>query len=88
MMKWLLVPIAFLCAAISFPMMPFKDHAFPRVEKLDPTTFPRIWEPGQWFHDMKNLWVELYDADPQWWAKWSAHVICLLVLAVLYLGLR
>ena len=78
-MKWFLVPIAFLCAAFAFPFMPFKGHTLPRITKLDPTTFPRIRKPGYWFHDMKNLWTELYDADPQWWGKASAFTICVLI---------
>lgn len=89
-MKWLWLPFAFICAAVSFPVMPFKKDKdgkidgrwLPNIEKLEPDTFPRIWEPGRLFHDLKNLWVELYDADPQWWAKGSAFVILILIIVL------
>jgi len=95
-MKWLLLPIAFICAAVSFPFMPFKKgddgkpdgRWLPYKATLPPDTFARIWQPGKLFHDLKNFWVELlralFDADAQWWAKASAFVIAaLLIFAVL-----
>lgn len=49
----------------------------PNAVKVPADTWPRIAEPGRWFHDMKNLTTELFRADAQWWSKASAFAALL-----------
>ena len=65
----LTVALAIVASAISFPAMVLTERALPNTANLKPDSWARIREPGQSFHDLKNLTTELVRADPQWWSK-------------------
>ena len=65
----LTVALAIAASAISFPAMVLTERALPNTANLKPDSWARISEPGQSFHDLKNLTTELVRADPQWWSK-------------------
>lgn len=68
----LLLPLAMLCSAISFPAMLF-ERAVPRMPPVERLK----WEDDEsWFHNLKNITTEFVRADPQWWSKF----LCALVL--------
>ncbi len=76
--------IAWLCAAVSWPVIGFKDTekrdgwlpAPPDQAKLDAET-------GSWFHLKKDLWVNSVRADAEWWGKFLAMVILILLVVVI-----
>lgn len=73
----LLLPIALLASAISFPAMLF-ERALPIMP--DPA---RLETEGSAYHRLKNITTECFRADAQWWSKAS----CFTVLILLAIGI-
>lgn len=81
MARALALVVAGICAAIAWPVIGFKDERRetgwlprpPDQAKLDA-------EKGSWFHRKKNLWVDSVRRDAEWWGKFLAFVILLLII--------
>lgn len=72
--SFLLLPLAMLCSAVSFPAMLF-ERALPRMPPVERLK----WDDDEsWFHNLKNISTEFMRADPQWWSKFLCF--CILVL--------
>lgn len=75
----LLLPLAMLCSAISFPAMLF-ERAVPRLPPVERLK----WDDDEsWFHNLKNITTEFMRADPQWWSKCLCFCVLVLILTTL-----